>query len=178
MKLLALAMVLVGSVANAQFVISPSVSYISTKYEGTQNAVTPSEATATYVDARVGYIMPMGFYFGGMYSNISGNSGTSGYNVGPSIGFHDMSGFYGILTYHLAGQMDVGTTTGTVTFKNPAGPQVDVGWIVPVTSMFHVGPQVTWRSLKYSKANIAGVEVDTDQKITNIQPYITFWFMF
>lgn len=178
MRLLSLLILFVSSVANAQFVISPNISYTSTKFEGTQNAVTASESTSTLIDARVGYIMPMGLYLGGMYSSISGNNGVSGYQAGPSVGYHSMSGFYGILTYHLMGQYDTETTGGDTIFKNASGPQVDIGWIVPVTSMFYVGPQVSWKSIKYTKASVAGVEGDSDQKITSLQPYISFWFMF
>lgn len=173
--LISVAFLMAASVSYANIVVSPGVSYISDKRDETTPGVSSSESQETLIDARLGYILPMGLYLGGMYSSTNSNgTDNSGNMMGPTVGyFSSTTGFYSLLTYHISGEF--GDTTK---YTGAQGPQVDVGWIFPVTRYFSIGPQLTWRSIEYSKRETAGVSVDTDYKRSTIAPYISLWFMF
>lgn len=165
------------SVASASFVISPNISYQSSKTEQTQPSTSSSEGSEMLIDARVGYVLPTGLFLGGMYSSIkstSGNTDSSGFMVGPSVGYYSMSGFFAMLTYHIMGEYG----TSAAKYTGAKGPQVDLGWIFPITAYFSMGPQITWRSLDYNKLEGSGTSVDADLNSSTIRPYISLWFMF
>ena len=178
-KLLAMTLcLLLAAPAVASFVLSPNISYITNDVEETQP--TPgntSELGETRIDAKLGYILPMGLYVGGMYSSVSLKSGAtsnSGSLIGPSIGYYSPMVFYTMLTYIIMGEQDLGPTTMT----GAKGPQIDIGWVFPLSAYFAIGPQMTWRSVEFDKAETGGVSVDTDHTRTSIAPYLTLWFMF
>lgn len=163
----------------AQLVISPGVGYYTNTTEESGAEV---DSKQTRVDARIGYILPMGLYLGGNYAFTSGEScasgqgcsDESGFLIGPSLGYFSMMGFYTLFTYHIMGEQgDADKYTGG------KGPQLDLGWVFPLTSYFSIGPQLTWRSVEYDKFEASGATaVDTDRKETSIAPYISLWFMF
>ncbi len=62
-----LALVLMASTATAQFVIAPGLGYYSST---TEQGGGESEVSETRIDARVGYVLPMGLYLGGTYAHI------------------------------------------------------------------------------------------------------------
>jgi hypothetical protein len=166
--------------ALAQIVVSPGISYTSDKVDVTQPASISGasyETQETRVDMRLGYILPMGLYLGANYAHVGqtiGNDSSSGYLAGPSIGyFSHGTGFYGLLTYHVMGEMGDSTK-----FTGAQGPQVDVGWIFPITSVFSIGPQLTWRSIEFGNIESGGTSVNTDYKRDTIAPYVSLWFMF
>ena len=173
--LTSVAFLMAASVSYANIVVSPGVSYMSDKTDRTTPTVESGESQQTLVDARLGYILPMGLYLGGMYSHIgSDNANSNGNMMGPTVGyFSSTTGFYTLLTYHISGEFG-----DTVKYTGAQGPQVDVGWIFPVTRYFSIGPQLTWRSIEYSKIESGAVSVDTDYKRSTIAPYISLWFMF
>jgi len=166
---------MVASVSYANIVVSPGVSYISNKYDQTTPSADIGDSTQTLVDVRLGYILPMGLYLGAMYSHIGGDDASSSGNMmGPTVGyFSSMTGFYTLLTYHISGEF--GDTTK---YTGAQGPQVDLGWIFPVTRYFSIGPQLTWRSIEFSKIESGPISVDTDFKRSTVAPYISLWFMF
>ncbi len=173
--LISVAFLMTASVSYANFVVSPGISYISDKFDQTTPGADSGESQQTLVDARLGYILPMGLYLGGMYSHIGSSvDNQSGNMMGPTVGyFSSTTGFYTLLTYHISGEFgDTAKLTGA------QGPQVDVGWIFPVTRYFSIGPQLTWRSIEYSKIESGSVSLDTDYKRSTIAPYISLWFMF
>ena len=167
----------IATPALAQFVVSPGIGYYSDKSEINN---TESESTETRLDARFGYVLPMGLYLGGTYSyfnqeNCSGSTCTDGGGnmLGPTIGYYSMRGFYTLFTYHITGEAG-----DDPKFTGAQGPQVDVGWVFPLSSFFAIGPQLTWRSIEYDKVETSGVSQDTDLKNTSIAPYVSLWFMF
>jgi hypothetical protein len=162
----------------ASFVINPSVSYMSRETEMTQPAAASGKQSETRIDVKLGYVLPMGLYLGGMYASTSEKNGTvtdKGSSIGPTIGYFSMMGFYTLFTYYIIGQMD---STPPNKFTGGKGPQVDVGWVFPISAYFSIGPQITWRSLEYNKFETAGVSLDSDYKATSIAPYLSLWFMF
>ena len=180
MKILGLviATLLASNIAFAQLVISPGVGYYSSDVESTQGITANTERTETRIDARVGYVLPMGLYLGGMYSHNNVDFGVAdgtGNLMGPTVGYYSMMGFYTLLTYHIVGEFEFDASSKITGAK---GPQVDVGWIFPISAYFGIGPQITWRSIEYDKVEGGGTSVDTDYKDTSIAPYVSLWFMF
>ena len=162
--------------ASASFVISPGISYIDRKQDASTPGAINSSSNETRADIRVGYILPMGLYLGGMYSHIGSDNNaidSSGNLIGPSVGYYSLMGFYTMLTYHITGE--VGDANK---YSGGKGPQIDVGWVFPLTANFSLGPQLTYRSIEFDKLESGGVTVDTDFKDTTIAPYLSLWFMF
>jgi hypothetical protein len=165
---------------SANLVISPGVGYISQSTEESTPNTTNTSSTSTMLDFRLGYVLPMGLYVGGTYSHMNqefcaGNTCTdsSGFLLGPTVGYFSMMGFYTLLTYHIMGESGDGPTN-----TGGRGPQVDVGWVFPITAYFSLGPQLTWRNVEYEQQENNGVTVDTDENNSFIAPYISLWFMF
>lgn len=171
--LLGLFIVVFTSMASATIVFAPSVSYISEEQENA--GVSVGEYTKSFYDFRLGYLHSSGLYLGGMYSMFSYDSGFNqkGFAVGPTIGFSHYSGFYALFTYFLMAELDVDATT---TMTDGMGPQIDIGWAFPITSMFHLGPQITYRSITFDKADPGSVSIDVTQ--SDIMPGINLWFNF
>ena len=167
----------IASPALASFVLSPGVGYFSAKREETAPLTVSGQTTELRLDFKVGYILPMGLYVGGMYASTNSDDGTNsngGNLMGPTIGYYSMMGFYSLFTYHILGEEDFGSDK----YTGAQGPQADIGWIFPLTSYFAIGPQITWRSIEYDKFESNGTSVDTNRKDTSIAPYVSLWFMF
>ena len=178
MKLLPILLSLViATPALAAFVFSPNVGYYSQEREETLPADSSYKTTELRLDARIGYILPMGLYVGGMYASTNSDDGTTnngGSMIGPTIGYYSMMGFYSLFTYHIIGELEEGVSK----YTGAQGPQADIGWIFPISSFFAIGPQLTWRSIEYDKLETAGVSVESNRKDTSIAPYVSLWFMF
>lgn len=176
----ALSLLLLSSVASANLVFSPNIGYYSTSTDESTPSTVNREETFTYLDMKVGYVMPMGLYFGGMYSSTSSEScagGTcsdgSGFNIGPTIGYMSAQGIYAHLTYYIMGEEGDNPKN-----SGGKGPQIDLGWMFPLSSSFFLGPQLTYRSIEYDTREENSISADTDEKDTVIAPYISLWFMF
>ena len=171
--LLGLIILVATSVASATIVFSPSFSYMTEK---TENAgTTASEYTKSFYDFRLGYLHSSGLFLGGMYSMSSYDRGFNqkGFAVGPTIGFSHYSGFFALFTYFLMAELDVDATN---TMTDGMGPQIDIGWAFPITSMFHLGPQITYRSITFDKIDPSSTSIDVTQ--SDIVPAINLWFNF
>ena len=161
--------------AMGSIVLSPGVAY---KTSSVEVSGAKTESNQMLIDGRLGYVLPMGLYVGGMYSILNQGDevdSNGGHLMGPSIGYYSMMGFYTLLTYHILGEMD---TSSTQTLTGGKGPQIDIGWVFPISSFFAIGPQMSYRSVEFDKVENSGVSTDTDYKATTIQPYLSLWFMF
>jgi hypothetical protein len=172
MRFLLAAILLFSSLgAKADIVFAPGISYIKATNE-TTTASTDTDLT-TY-DLRLAYLAPSGLYVGGMYSKMTYGD-YDGYSVAASLGFRHYSGFYALFNYHLTGEMD---RTATTTMTDGMGPQIDLGWVFPLTHMFFIGPQMTYRSINYKKLDSGGTTSDTDITRSYVMPYVSLWFEF
>lgn len=171
--LLGLFILVATSVASATIVFSPSFSYMTEKVEDT--GVTSSEYTKSFYDFRLGYLHSSGLFLGGMYSMSSYDAGFNqkGFAVGPTIGFSHYSGFFALFTYFLMAESDIDATN---TMTDGMGPQIDIGWAFPITSMFHLGPQITYRSITFDKVDPGSTSIDITR--SDIVPAINLWFNF
>lgn len=157
--------------AQAEIVFSPSFSYFKTEDES--GGVTVETEVSTY-DFKLGYVHPSGLFLGGMYQMRAEND-NDGSAVGPTLGFSHYSGFYALFTYFLMAEQDLSDTR---TLTDGMGPQVDLGWVFPITSSFLLGPQISYRSIGYDKEENSGVESTADYTRSEILPYISLWFRF
>lgn len=158
--------------AQAEIVFAPAASYLKIEDENAAGAV--SEIEITNYDFKLGYVHASGLYLGGMYQMTTLNN-DDGYSVGPTLGFNHYSGFYALFTYFLVAEQDLDPST---TLTAGMGPQVDIGWVFPVTHTFFIGPQISYRSISYDTVDANGVESDTDYTRTNMLPYVSLWFRF
>jgi hypothetical protein len=173
MKFLVLIGVFLGVVtAEAEIVFSPSVSYFKTKDES--NGATAGESEVKAYDFKLGYLDGSGLFLGGMYSMISYDD-NDGKAFGPTLGYSHYSGFYALFTYFLVAEQDI---SATQTLVEGMGPQIDVGWVFPITRMFMIGPQISYRSISYDKIDNSGTESTLDYSRSQIMPYISLWFRF
>ena len=172
--LMAMMLTFGASLAQAQFVVNPNLSYTSEKYE---TAGVSSEGTTIMLDLRAGFVLNSGLFLGGTYAyegyDTGSDDGTAS-SLAPTVGYFN-SGFLAMLTYHFMATTELDATTDLI---EGAGPQIDIGYVLPVTDSFHLGPQLRWRSLDYGKVETGGVKFDADHKATTIQPMINLWFMF
>lgn len=178
MKFLVVISVLLSVVtAHAEIVFSPAASYFKTEDEVDGTSV--SEMTLSTYDLRLGYVHHSGLYLGGMYqmSKRSYGPGSSdkGYAAGPTLGYNHYSGFYALFTYFLVAEHDYPAPNK---ITDGMGPQVDVGWVFPLTHMFFIGPQISYRSIGYDKIETPAGSTNTEVTRSDILPYISLWFRF
>jgi hypothetical protein len=157
--------------ASAEIVFAPGASYF--KQEDDSAGVTTETEISSY-DLKLGYVGASGLYLGGMYQ-MSKLNDEAGMAAGPTLGFNHYSGFYALFTYFLIANQEA---SSTAEFTDGMGPQVDIGWVFPVTRMFMIGPQISYRSITYDKLDSGGASVDADYTRTNLLPYISLWFRF
>lgn len=162
--------------AQAQIVFAPSITYSSTEIESPGGT---TDSDSMVIDLKVGYQHASGLILGANYSmnNMAlFNDDDSGFSLGPMVGFSHYNGFYALFSYFIMGEFEQGNSTTTLT--EGMGPQVDIGWVFPITSSFSLGPQITYKSITYDTIESAGVETTQENTITEINPFITLWFRF
>jgi hypothetical protein len=171
--ILGILLLFVTSMASANIVFSPSFSYMAEEQENA--GVTTSEYTKSFYDFRLGYLSASGLYLGGIYSMSSYDQGYNqkGFAVGPTVGYKHYAGFFALFSYYLMAELKVDATS---TLTDGMGPQVDIGWAFPLTSSFHIGPQITYRSITFDKIDPGAVAVEITQ--TDLVPAINLWFNF
>lgn len=169
------------SVASAQIVFAPSISYTTQEIDNGSGGV--SKEKIMFGDLRLAYLHSSGLFLGGTYSMAKlgdETNSTDGFSVGPTIGFSHYSGFYALFTYFLMSEQEVVNSGVIDTRTDGMGPQIDVGWAFPLTAMFHLGPQITYRSVAYDKLDSAGggASTDVDVTLSYMMPSIMLWFNF
>lgn len=138
--------------------------YTSTNDEVANPTIATTKSAKTYLDGNLGYMFSDGLYMGALYFSDSIDTGgaytpsITGY--GASLGWIFSSGFFilghGILdsTYEKQSSAIDKWTKGT-------GMQADLGYIMPISSSFLVGAQITYRSVKFTSYNNGTAEFTT-----------------
>lgn len=160
--------------SQAMIMFSPSVTYMEQK-ENNNNA--ESDIKLTVIDLRLGYVMDMGLYLGGLYSvqdhDLLTDSSDSFF--GPSIGYYN-SGFSVIGTYYLYGEKDLSNGTGKL--SKVSGFQVDLGYAVPITPTVLIGPQLTYFTYEFDEIEVGGFAGPNEYKLSGLHPYFNLTFLF
>lgn len=158
-----------------QIVFAPAFSYFKDEVTDKNNSANDSESTRTIFDLKLAYLHYSGLYLGGLYTTSKiGDDKMMG--VGPTLGYSHYSGFYALFTYHLMSKYEVANNGGE--FNDGMGAQVDIGWVFPLTSVFSIGPQLSYRSINYKKFESGGAETTVDITRSSISPYVSLWFQF
>lgn len=154
----------------------------------TEGAITANatQGTTVLLDFNIGYQMGNGLYLGLLYASDSGESKNSsgvttkatasGY--GPSIGYMK-NGWFGHFHYILSSEYDSNTST-TAKWTKGTGMQVDVGYMMPVSSVFSLGVEMSYRSLEYGTfKDDTGTDItDNKRKVSDMMPRLRLTFIF
>jgi hypothetical protein len=176
---------LVGSTsAQASILFGPSVTYTTVKTtDQTGFAGGDSNTSALGADAKLGVLIEgTVLYIGGLYSyeSTTGNSNTkmTGANYGPTIGLFD--GAFALLgTYIMGGSRTYSAGSVDSKISNGTGFRVDMSYVAGLTGSIGVGPQLTYRDIKYTKSTPAsGIETSNTFEESTLYPSIVFWFRF
>ena len=166
--------------ARAEFVLFPGLGYTTqtVKSNGTKTV----DTKLISADGRLGYLsMGSGLYIGGMYKFESGTGDSTtvkAVSTGASLGFV-MSGFSLIGTYFLQGTRDVTTAGVDKQYKKGTGFQVDAAFMAAFSEGFFVGPQISYRSIKYAESSTLGVtDTSENYQLDTIQPTLAFLIKF
>lgn len=172
-----IALVSFGVITQVQAAIhfTPSVTYLEQSEEVGSNP--KRDVKMTIIDLRLGYVMDMGLYIGGMYSlhDYDLLTDSSDSYFGPTLGYYN-AGFFIAATYYLYGERDLSNGQGK--YSDVSGYQVDVSYSVPVTDTFLIGPQLTFHNIEFGDLQISGSSNSIDYKFSGISPYFNLTFIF
>jgi hypothetical protein len=183
MKILTLiAVALLTSTAHASILFGPSVSYTTSKVnDQTGFAGGNSNSNELIGEAKLGVLIEgTVLYFGGLYSyqSTSGDSKVAGSYYGPSLGLFD-GAFALIGTYVLGGGRTYTVTGGEAKLAEATGYRVDMSYVAGIGSAMGIGPQLTYRDIKYAKSQgVGGVETSNSYQESGFYPSIILWFRF
>lgn len=173
--LIFLSVLLTSYISQADIIFSPAIGYTTDKQE-VDGTTTVDTARKAY-DFRLGWTHNSGLYLGGLYTMTNTTSGDDEDKMtgfGPTLGYVHSYGFYALFTYFVSAEYK----TDTSKYVDGMGPQIDIGWVFPLTGNFYIGPQMSYRSVGYDKVEVSGTSVATDTTHSNISPYLTLWFKF
>jgi hypothetical protein len=169
-------------VVQAQVAFDPAITYRQTKITDQSGAVGDSDASQSAIDLKLSYFFrEQSLFVGGIYKleNSDFTGGTSrGYLVGPVIGWRN-NGWMVDASYQFIGER-VEKIGGTETkFTEPGALQIDAAYTYMVTPRFGLGPQLTYRDVKYDKSNVGSAgKTSAYLKDRTFEPYIAMHFDF
>ncbi len=181
--LIAFALTLLAATsAHASILFGPSVSYTTSKVTDQTGFLGGNSNTNDLLgEAKLGILIEgTSIYFGGLYSyqSVSGDAKASGQYYGPSLGIFD-GAFALIGTYVLGGGRTYTVTGGEAKLAEATGFRVDMSYVAAIGNAIGVGPQLTYRDLKYAKSTpVGGVETSNSYQESGFYPSIIFWFRF
>lgn len=167
-----IALFFITAAAHAEIIFSPALSH--TRQRSESSGILTNKEEVSFYDFRLGYLDPSGLYLGAVYS-MGTIDDDDAFSVGPTVGFSHYSGFYAFFSYYLMAETK-SPSGNKVT--DGMGPQVDIGWVFPLTSMFHIGPQISYRSIGYDKQEVGGATNSVDIVDTFFTPSVVLWFVF
>ena len=135
---------------------------------------------STLMDINLGYQMSNGLYLGALYVTDSGEISTLKSTVtglGVSVGYMK-SGWFVHGHYILSSEFDQDTSTADK-WKKGTGIQTDLGYMAPISGVFYLGIQLTYRALEYKTFESSGVDITTSTyKLTDMTPKLRLTFIF
>lgn len=168
--------------ARAGLAFSPAVNYTTQKETDQSGILGHSDSKVMIIDFRLGYVFPEnGLFLGGMYkleNSTYSNGDMKGFAVGPSLGYVN-GGFSFIATYHFMGERKYTFSGVEAKFTDGKGYQFDLAWAPEVSPNFGLGPQLTYRTIKYAQSqNGTAAATSNSYEVTTIAPAFVFWFKF
>jgi hypothetical protein len=171
-----------ASVSQASILFGPSFSYTTSKVnDQTGFAGGNSNSNQLLGEGKLGILIEgTVLYIGGLYSyqTTSGDTKVTGNYYGPSIGLFD-GAFALIGTYVLGGGRSYTLTGGEAKLNEASGYRVDMSYVAGIGSAIGVGPQLTYRDIKFAKSTpVGGTEASNPYQESGFYPSIVFWFRF
>ena len=141
---------MIGSIAQARISGGGYLFNINTNYDQTKTESEPSgstsESTQTVHDIKLGMIGD-NLYLGAILTSRSqqspGFEDETGSATGVSAGYFFESGFYVMAHYYISAKYK--------TYEEGTGYQFDLAYLMMVSQKFHVGVELSNRSIKYTK---------------------------
>ena len=181
MKLLiGLVFALFTTQAHASILFGPSIGYWSTKTTDQTGFLSTTNSSTLSADGKLGLLIEGTiFYIGGMYSYQSDSTDavkmTGGY-YGPSLGIFN-GAFALIGTYILNGDRTYKQSGADYKLSNATGFRVDMSYVAGLTGSIGIGPQLTYRDIKYAKSTAPNAaETSNSYQESGVYPSIVFWF--
>lgn len=173
---------LTTATAEASILFGPSVSYTTSKVTDQTGFLGGDSNTSSLLgEAKLGLLIEgTVLYIGGLYSyqSVGGDSKISGNYYGPSLGLFD-GAFALIGTYVLGGGRTYPLGAGEAKLGEASGYRVDMSYVAGISSALGVGPQLTYRDIKYAKSTPAGgSETSNSYQESGFYPSIVVWFRF
>ncbi|MBK7842152.1 MAG: hypothetical protein IPJ71_00435 [Bdellovibrionales bacterium] len=157
----------------AGYSINAAVFHSTQKYDFTDIGGGTGKGTQLNYDLGFGYTMASGLYFGGIYGVVGEDDGTNDVSdnyLGVSIGYRS-SGWQLTAHYFLSAE-DEQSATSQLTGGSGIG--IDLAYLWSINTTFAIGPQLTYRNLKYTKYETGGSETTVDVTNSYSLPYIVF----
>ena len=173
---------LVAPKAEASILIFPAARYESLKSSDTTGLVGNGDSRVLSADGRLGLVFDTaGIYLGGLYryeDSMSGANKAKGTGYGASAGIVARQ-FAIIGTYILDAERTYSSGTVESKVSQGKGMQIDVMYVAGVTATFGIGPQLTYRDIKFARSTPSGgVENENTYQEKTIEPGIVFWWRF
>lgn len=134
-----------------------------------------STSTESIYSARLGKTMAGGLYFGGIYevqTEESSGSETITTNIGASLGYARTGG------YIVGHYFFMATQESAASEYEGDGFGFDLGYQFQVTGGFSLGPQLSYRTLKYDKRTVSGTTTSVDREVTTLLPMVALGLTF
>lgn len=168
--------------AEASILFGPSVSYTTSKVTDQTGFLGGDSSTSSLLgEAKLGLLIEgTVLYIGGLYSyqTDGGDSKVSGNYYGPSLGLFD-GAFALIGTYVLGGGRTYTVGASEAKLGEASGYRVDMSYVAGIAGSIGVGPQLTYRDIKYAKSTpTGGSETSNSYQESGFYPSIVFWFRF
>jgi hypothetical protein len=159
--------------------VSPGFTMFKRNVEEASSTPVPSpitgEVTVTELNVKGGYVFDFGLVAGAQVVYTKGKeTGTdiTTYSVGPTVGYSDQwTGLLLTATYHVLGKTTLSGGLGD--YKKVTGLQVDLAYPMQLTENIKIGPELSWKRLKFSDHDTLG-----DSKTKEFVPSISAWFYF
>lgn len=164
--------VMVSENFRSGILVSPSITMYKRKLD--QSGANLGDFNNTTVDLRAGYVFDFGLFAGIQAAYNFGKDAANDittYLMGPTVGYScKWTGVFVTATYHLMGKSDMDTAGE---YDEITGLQVDLGYPLMLTETIKIGPQLSWKRLKYSDGGVLG-----DYKSKEVIPSLGLWFYF
>lgn len=174
---------LVAPPAQASILFGPAVRYQTLKStDQTTFAGGTHDKSILAADGHLGILVEgTPLYIGGLYSFENSTTDAdklSGSSYGPTIGY--FSGAFAVLgTYLMSAERTYTISNVQSKLSNGQGFRADVSYVAGLTGSMGVGPQITYRSVKFAKSQAGAAAIgDSTYEETSIDPALVFWFRF
>lgn len=155
------------------FSINAAIFHSTHKYDFTDIGGGTGNGTQLNYDLGFGYALASGLYLGGIYGIVGEDDGTNDVSsnyLGVSVGYRS-SGWQLTAHYFLSAEDELSSTSQ---LTGGRGIGVDFAYLWSINATFAIGPQLTYRSLKYTKYETGGTETTVDVTNSYSLPYLVF----